>query len=373
MSDSDNNALKAAEKRLVPLRNRIDEIDEELQRLIGERANIAHEVAAVKRSFGEVGNFYRPGREAEILARVAERNAAAGSPLPTEDMTRLIREVMSACLAAESPLTVAYLGPEGTYTNAASVKHFGHFAHLRPLTNLNDVFREVEAGAAHCGVVPIENSTEGVVNYTLDLVARSPLSICGEIRLRVHHCLLSKSDNLSDIGIVYAHAQAIAQCREWLDANMPGIPRAAVSSNAEAARRAASEPHAAAVAGRAAGELYGLNELRANIEDEPNNTTRFLVIGNQEVPASSYDMTSLMLAAPNKPGALHRLIEPFAKHGVSMTRVESRPSRREAWDYNFFVDIEGHRDDERVQSAMSEVEEFATVFRILGSYPRAVW
>jgi len=370
---SDNDALRAAEKRLSPMRNRIDEIDAELQRLVGERANVAHEVAAVKRSFGETGNFYRPGREAEILARVAERNIAAGAPLPTEDMTRIIREIMSACLAAESPLSVAYLGPEGTYTNAAAVKHFGHFAQLQPLTNLNEVFREVEAGAAHCGVVPIENSTEGVVNYTLDLVARSPLSICGEIRMRVHHCLLSASEQLSDIGIIYAHAQAIAQCREWLDANLPGIPRAAVSSNAEAARRAASEPHAAAVAGRAAGELYGLNELRSNIEDEPNNTTRFLVVGDQEVPKSGFDMTSLMLAAPNKPGALHRLIEPFARHNVSMTRVESRPSRREAWDYNFFVDIEGHRDDEAVKTAMAEVESHATLFRILGSYPRAVW
>ena len=365
--------VRNAEAKLQPLRERIDEIDADIQALIGERANIAQQVASVKRAFGEVGNFYRPAREAEVLTRVAERNEVAGCPLPTEDMTRLIREVMSACLASESPLQVAYLGPAGTYTNAAALKHFGHFAELKPLANLNDVFREVEAGAAHTGVVPIENSTEGVVNYTLDLVARSPLSICGEVRLRVHHCLLSKASSTDDVGIVYAHAQAIAQCREWLDINLPGIPRAAVSSNAEAARRAAEEPHAAAVAGRSAGELYGLNELAANIEDEPNNTTRFLVIGNQSVPRSGKDMTSLMLAAPNKPGALHRLIAPFAEHGVSMSRIESRPSRREAWDYNFFVDVEGHREDPSVQSAMAQVEAFATVFRVLGSYPQAVW
>jgi chorismate mutase/prephenate dehydratase len=283
-----------------------------------------------------------------------------------------MREIMSACLALEQPLTVAYLGPEGTYTQAAVYKHFGHAVAAVPEPTIGDIFRSVEAGNAHFGVVPVENSTEGVVSNTLDQLVGSPLSICGEVALAVHHHLLSHAAGLAGIKRVAAHAQSLAQCRKWLDTYLPHAIREAVASNGEAARNVADTPSAAAIAGRAAGDYYGLPVLAANIEDEPNNTTRFLVLGRQPVAASGNDMTSILVSIRNRPGMLHRLLAPAAEAGVDLARIESRPSRRQAWDYNFFIDIEGHADDGPVRRVIEAIEAQAAMLKILGSYPRSV-
>lgn len=357
------------EQELNVLRERIDELDAQLLDLISQRARCAEDVARVKRAAGAENDFYRPEREARVLRRVQENNPG---PLPNETVARLFRELMSACLALEAQLRIAFLGPEGTYTHAAVLKHFGHDAALAPMNSLPDVFREVEAGACQYGVVPIENSTEGVVSHTLDLFVQSPLKVCGEVLMRIHHHLLSKHENLDQIRCVYAHQQALAQCRRWLDVNLPKAQRVALSSNAEAARRATNEEGAAAIAGDTAADLYGLQTLRRNIEDHPDNTTRFLVIGSQVVPPSGEDKTTVLVSTPNRPGALHRLLTPLALNSVSMTRIESRPSRCVNWEYVYFFDIEGHADDPKVKAALAGLRQEADLFRILGAYPRAV-
>ena len=351
---------------LDQLRDRIDELDEKIQTCLNERAACAQQVAEAKQN-NDDRVFYRPEREAEILRRVRERNKG---PLPDDEMVRLFREIMSACLALEQPLTVAYLGPQGTYTQAAAHKHFGHSAHFKPLAAIDEIFREVEACSADYGIVPVENSTEGAINHTLDMFIRSPLKICGDVELQIHHQLLASAASLDRISSVRAHQQALAQCREWLDANLPGMERVAVSSNAEAARLAHDDPCIAAIAGDAAAEMYGLNRLATNIEDDPNNTTRFLVVGRQEVGPSGNDKTSLMVAVHNEAGALYSLLEPIARHGVSMTKIESRPSRISKWDYVFFVDVEGHVEDENVAAALEELAAEASLLKVLGSYPR---
>lgn len=354
---------------LDTLRERIDALDEQIQTLISERARCAQMVAETKLREEAEPVFYRPEREAEVLRKVMERNRG---PLADEEMARLFREIMSACLALESPMTIAFLGPEGTFTQEAALKHFGHAVTTRPLMAIDEVFRDVESGAAHYGVVPVENSTEGVVNHTLDRFIASPLKICGEVILRIHHHLLGKMEGLDEIRRIYSHRQSLAQCREWLTGNLAGVELIGVSSNAEAARLAATEAGAAAIAGDAAAEIYGLTVLAATIEDEPHNTTRFLVIGKRAVPPSGEDKTSLVVSAPNRSGSLMRLIEPFSRHGLSMTRLESRPSRREAWDYVYFIDVEGHCEEARLAKTLDEVRDQATLFKILGSYPRAV-
>lgn len=358
-----------SERELKAARDRIDELDQEVQARISERARIAQDIARIKQQLGGNGDHYRPAREAEVLRKVIERNEG---PLSNETIGRLIREIMSACLSLESPLTVAYLGPEGTYTQAAVYKHFGQFVAALPMTAIDEIFREVQAGNADYGVVPVENSTEGVVSHTLDLFVSSPLKVSGEVALPVHHHLLSATDQLAAVKRVYAHAQSLAQCRKWLDGKLPNVVRIAVSSNAEGARMAKAEPDAAAIAGKAAAELYELNTLAANIEDEPDNTTRFLVIGRQNVSPTGNDMTSLLLSVHNKPGALHDLLSPFAQVGVNLTRIESRPSRRAKWDYNFFVDIEGHVEDAKVQAVIARMQAEVPFFKVLGSYPRTV-
>jgi chorismate mutase/prephenate dehydratase len=361
------------EQKLQALRKRIDEIDAQLQQLISERGKLALEVAHTKQGADqgetEQANFYRPEREAQVLRRVIERNQG---PLADEDMARLFREIMSICLALEEPMTIAYFGPEGTYTQAAALKHFGHAVTTKPLNAINDVFREVEAGSAHYGVVPVENSTEGVVNHTLDMFMQSSLKICGEVETPVHHNLLSKQEDTAQLSRIYSHQQSLAQCREWLDNNMPGIERVAVSSNGEAARLAAQEEGVAAIAGTIAAELYGLKILQHNIEDQPGNTTRFLVIGREDTPPSGKDKTSLLVSTMNKPGALSRLLQAFSNHDVSMTRIESRPSRVTMWDYVFFIDVEGHVQDATVAAALQELEQASSMLKILGSYPKAV-
>lgn len=356
------------ERKLAEIRARIDDLDERIQALIGERADCARAIAEIKYAAGSDNGFYRPEREAQVLRRVQERNRG---PLPDEDLLRIFRELISACLALEESLTVAYLGPEGTFTQAAALRHFGHAVQTASLPTIEEVFREVEAQGAHYGVVPVENSTEGVVHHTLDRFLQSPLRICGEVELRIHHHLLAAGGTLADVHRVYSHQQSLAQCRRWLDRNLPDAERIPVRSNAEAAQRVRTEAQAGAIAGESAAELYRLEVLAANVEDEPDNTTRFLVIGPQSVPPSGNDKTSLLVSTGNRPGALARLLEPLSRHGISMTRIESRPSRRGVWEYVFFLDVLGHAGDAPLASALAELQEQCTLFKVLGSYPRA--
>ncbi len=358
----------SGEDKLAHIRRRIDSLDRQIQDLLNQRAAAAQEVAAVKLEAGQDAEFYRPEREAQVLRDVKARNQG---PLGDEEMARLFREIMSACLALEQPLGIAFLGPEGTFTQAAALKHFGHSVRTQSLGAIPDVFREVESGSCAYGVVPVENSTEGVVNHTLDMFMASPLHICGEVMLRINHHLLG-CGGLEAVQRVYSHQQSLAQCRGWLDRNLPQAERIAVGSNAEAARLAHDEPDSAAIAGEAAADIYQIAFLARNIEDEPGNTTRFLVVGRQQVTPSGDDKTSLLLAVPNRAGGLYQLLAPMADHRISMTKIESRPSRRGMWDYVFFIDVEGHRADAPVADALAALEQQASLFRVLGSYPRAV-
>ncbi len=360
-------------KTLAEARTKIDQIDAQIQALISDRARVAEQVREIKARTGGDGDHYRPSREAEVLRRSVRRNRELGGPLHDEVMARLMREIMSACLALESPLAVAYLGPEGTYTEQAAYKHFGHAVSARAKATVTDIFADVEAGHAAYGVVPIENSTEGVVTHTLDELGSTPLKVCGEVMLPVHHHLLSAHKKLADVKRIYAHTQSFAQCKKWLSVNLPNAKRVTVPSNGHAARLAADKKEGAAIAGLAAGERYRLKALSSNIEDDPNNTTRFLIIGNKKTEPTGHDLTSLVLGArKDMPGALFSLIEPFAQGGLNMTRIESRPSRRARWDYNFFIDFEGHQDEPAVAKVLAQVEKNAAHYAILGSYPRAV-
>ncbi len=357
------------EEELKKIRDRIDDIDRQLMELISARAQCAQEVAEVKRRHGDNTTFYRPEREAQILRHIQRENPG---PLDDEEMARLFREIMSACLAAEERQKIAYFGPAGSFTQMAALKHFGHSIDTLPLNAINEVFREVESKSCAYGVVPIENSTEGVVNHTLDSFLESSLKICGEVEIRIHQHLMSRCTELSQIERIYSHPQSLAQCREWLDTHLPHAERINASNNAEAARRAAEESGAAAIAGEAAAELYGLDILAHNVEDNPNNTTRFLVIGHQEVPPSGDDKTSLLISAQNRPGALYHILSPFAENSVSLTRIESRPSHCVNWEYVFFLDLQGHVSEPGIQKALASLEETADLVRVLGSYPKAV-
>src|SRR5690554_98071 len=361
------------EQKLQELRERIDAIDEQIGRLISERATCAQDVAAVKQdetTDPETLAYYRPEREAQVLRRAMEQNKG---PLSDEEMARLFREIMSACLALEQPVKVAFLGPEGTFTQQAALKHFGHSAMALPFSAIDEVFREVEAGAVQYGVVPVENSTEGVVNHTLDNFIGSNLKICGEVELRIHHNLLvSDVTSTGNISRIYSHSQSLAQCRKWLDAHYPKAERVAVNSNSEAAKRLKGEWNAAAIAGTMAAELYGLTVLAEKIEDQPDNSTRFLIIGTQAVPPSGVDKTSIVVAMRNEPGALHRVLEPFHRHSIDLTRVETRPSRTGVWTYVFFIHFSGHCEDPLISQVLKEVAERAADLKLLGSYPKAV-
>jgi chorismate mutase / prephenate dehydratase len=356
---------------LAAIRSEIDALDERLQALISRRALLAQQVGISKHADGHTVDFYRPEREAQVLRAALERNRG---PLRDEEIARLFREIMSACLAQQEPLKVAFLGPEGTYTQAAVFKHFGHSVRALALATSEEVFHEVEAGNADFGVVAIENSTEGTVTNTLDRFITSPLHICGEVELRIHHCLMGHMDALADIARVCAHAQALAQCRLWLDEHLPGIERIAVSSNAEGARRARDELGTAAIAGETAAEVYGLRLLAGEIEDRADNATRFLVIGRKLLEPSGADKTTLLVSTSSTaaPGALYRLLEPLARNRISMTRIESRPARRGKWQYVFFIDIEGHARDARVAAALKGLKRRASLYRVIGSYPRSV-
>ncbi|WP_168014443.1 prephenate dehydratase [Halomonas salinarum] len=355
---------------LDALRQRIDGLDGEILRLISERAQCASQVAKVKTSSDPDTVFYRPEREAQVLRRIMTLNQG---PLDAEEMARLFREIMSACLALEQPVKVSYLGPEGTFTQQAALKHFGESAISLPMAAIDEVFREVEAGAVNYGVVPVENSTEGVVNHTLDSFMDSSMRICGEVVLRIHHHLLVSSNTRRDkVSRIYSHPQSFAQCRKWLDAHYPHAERVPVSSNAEAAKLVKTEWHSAAIAGDMAAKLYGLDKIAETVEDRPDNSTRFLIIGNQDVPASGEDKTSIVVAMRNQPGALHDLLEPFHRHKIDLTRLETRPSRSGVWNYVFFIDFRGHRDNAQVAAVLEEVQLRCAELKVLGSYPVGV-
>ena len=345
-------------------RDAIDRLDREILAKLNERAQHAHAIGKVKAEQG--AQAYRPEREAQVLARLTAENAG---PLSGEQVSGVFREIMSACLALEQKLRVAYLGPAGTYSHAAVTRHFGGFVEAVACSTIDEAFRAAESGRADYAVVPVENSTEGAVGRTLDLVCTTELLICGEVKLRIRQNLMSNAASLSGIRKVYSHAQSLAQCVQWLAKHLPGIPRVAVASNAEAARLASTEPETAAIAGENAAAIYALPILAAHIEDEPNNTTRFWVLGRQEVAPSGKDETSLVMSAPNRPGALLHLLEPLARHGVSMTRFESRPARTGLWEYLFFVDFAGHQQDPAVAAALAELRERAPFLKLLGSYP----
>ena len=347
------------------LRSRIDAIDEQLLRLVNQRAQLAREIGELK---GD-GPVYRPEREAQVIARL---RAANPGPLPADAIGHLFVEIISACRALEQAQSVAFLGPRGTFSEEAAVKHFGSQMHARACASIDEVFREVEAGQIGHGVVPVENSTDGAVGRALDLLLATPLSVCGEVQLAVHQCLMSKEPSAETVQRVYAHAQSLAQCHEWLNRNLPNVQRTPVVSNAEGARQAAQEQHAACIGSHAAADLYALQVLARNIEDQPNNTTRFVVISRQPTPPSGRDKTSLAMSTRNRPGAMHELLLPFAENGVDMTRLESRPSRTGLWEYVFFVDLKGHQQDANVARALEQLRERASFLKILGSYPTAL-
>lgn len=347
-------------------RDAIDQIDVDILHLLNQRAQHARDIGEIKGG----GIIYRPEREAQVLRRIKALNPG---PLPGESVARLFREIMSECLALEKPLSIAYLGPEGSFTQLATLKHFGHAARTVACASIDEAFRLVESRQLDYVVAPVENSTEGAVGRTLDLMVSTPLKICGEVVLRIHHHLLRKTPAMEGIRRVYAHAQALAQCHEWLNKNLPAhVERISVASNAEAARLAAEDADCAAIAGQAAAERYSLAKLAENIEDEPNNTTRFLVLGHQEVGQTAQDKTSIIVSAPNRPGAVHSLLEPLAANGVSMTKFESRPSRAGLWDYVFFIDMEGHHSSDNIAQALKGLGERTSFVKVLGAYPQAV-
>lgn len=357
---------------LDQLRKRIDELDGELLALLNERARCAIEVAEVKQA--ESGDtapvYYRPERQAQVLSKIVARNPG---PLSDDNIAQVYRQIMSACLALEQPLRVAYLGPEGTFTQLAALEQFGHSVVGVPMVTVDDVFREVAAETCDYGVVPVENSTEGVITHTLDNFLASSLQVCGEVVLRIHHHLMAApGTDETNIQRIYSHQQTLAQCRRWLDGHYPRVPRITVTSNAEAAKRVAQEKDAAAIAGEIAAEIYGLEIRSKKIEDQIDNTTRFLVVGRQDIASSGKDKTSIMVSTHNQPGALYKLLEPFHRHNISLTAIETRPSRTGMWSYVFFIDFEGHKDDENVKRVLGEIDRDALEVKLLGSYPRAL-
>jgi chorismate mutase/prephenate dehydratase len=352
------------EEELKALRARIDGIDDAILHLLSERAGIAQQVGRAKK--GE--KIYRPEREAQIVRRLREINPG---PLSGDTIERLIREIMSACRAVEEVTRVAYLGPAGSFTQQAVHKHFGHEVEALAEADIDACFHAVETGRADFAVVPVENSTEGAISRTLDLIVPSPLKICGEVMLPIHQTLMRKHGSLGEIQRVFGHAQSLAQCQQWLSRHLPDAERVSVVSNSEGARRAAAEPDAATLGSEAAAELYGLAVVAGRIEDEASNTTRFLVLGKTDAAPSGRDKTSLVMGAKNQPGAVVKLLQPLAEAGISMSKLESRPARSSNWEYLFFVVCEGHRQDPKLAAALAEIESRAAFLKILGSYPAA--
>jgi chorismate mutase/prephenate dehydratase len=351
--------------KLKNLRKKIDAIDVALVKLLSSRARLAQDVGRIKNGAA----VYRPEREAQVLRRVADINPG---PLADHALQRVYTEIMSACRALEDQMTVAFLGPEGTYSQEAALKHFGGMVPLAACASIDEVFRQAESGAVGYAVVPVENSTEGAVGRTLDLLLATEARVCGEVMLPIRQCLMSRRGGIEAVRKIYSHTQSLGQCQRWLARHLPDAEQVAVVSNAEGARMAAKERGSAAIASRTAAALYGLELLAKNIEDESKNTTRFLVLGSHDAAPSGKDKTSLILATRNTPGAIHELLTPLASNGVSMTKLESRPARTGLWEYVFYVDIQGHRQDSNVAQALGELERKASLFKNLGSYPAAV-
>lgn len=357
---------------LAEIRQRINDVDERIQTLINERASIAQQVGVAKGDLGSAVDYYRPEREAEVLRNVLERN---DGPMRDDEMLRLFREIMSACLAQQEPLKIGFLGPEGTFTQTAVFKHFGHSVRALPFHTIDEVFQEVECGAADFGVVPIENSTEGAVNNTLDMFLTSPLKIAGEIELKIEQHLMGQMTGLENIERICAHEQSLAQCRGWLREYLPHVELIGMSSNAAGARRARDENGTAAIGPEVAADVYELSVMVNNIEDRPDNATRFLVVGRNLLSASGDDKTTILVSTGDTAGGagvLHNLLQPLSDQGVNMTRIESRPSRRKKWDYVFFIDIEGHAEEPPVSDALQKLEQNTSLFRVLGAYPKAI-
>ena len=354
------------DKDLAPLRARIDALDQQLLELLGQRAKAAQEVGKVKH--GTNAPVFRPERERQVIDGLIAKNKSAIAP---EGITYIWREIMSACRALEAPVRVAYLGPAGTFSEQAAFAQFGQSISGVPCATIDEVFRAVDAGAADFGVVPVENSSEGAVSRTLDLLLDTDLRITGEVALMIKHHLLTKSGTLDGVTRVCAHPQALAQCQRWLATNTPKLERQAVSSNGEAAKIAAEDATIAAIAGDIAQQQYGLSPVQSSIQDDPHNRTRFVVISHGSCQASGKDQTSVILSVTNKPGAVYHLLAPLAKHGVSMNRFESRPARRGTWEYFFYIDIDGHASEPKVAAALAELEIEAAFFKNLGSYPRS--
>jgi chorismate mutase/prephenate dehydratase len=363
---------KAENPELENIRERIDDIDKRIQTLINERARFAQEVGISKGELASAVDYYRPEREAVVLRTIKERNEG---PMRDEEMLRLFREIMSACLAQQEPLKVGFLGPEGTFTQTAVYKQFGHSVRALPFHTIDEIFHEVESGVADFGVVPIENSTEGSVNNTLDMFLTSPLKIAGEIELRIEQHLLGSEKGLDKIERICAHEQSLAQCRGWIREYLPQAELIGMSSNAAGARRARDEESTAAIGPDVAADVYDLEILVSNIEDRADNATRFLVVGRDLLTASGNDKTTILVSTSDTAGGagvLHHLLKPLADHQISMTRIESRPSRRKNWDYVFFIDIDGHAEESPAVEALAELKERSSLFRVLGAYPKAV-
>lgn len=369
MTDEDDAATSADLKKI---RKRINAIDEQLQELINERALFAQKVGVAKGDLAQAVDYYRPEREAEVLRNVKERNEG---PIRDEEMLRLFREIMSACLAQQEPLKIGFLGPEGTFTQTAVFKHFGHSVRALPFHTIDEVFQEVESGVADFGVVPIENSTEGSVNNTLDMFLTSPLKIAGEIALPIEQHLLGRVSGLENIERICAHEQSLAQCRGWLREYLPQVELIGMSSNAAGARRARDETGTAAIGPDVAADVYDLKILVNSIQDRRDNSTRFMVVGRKLLAPSGADKTTLLVSTSDTAGGagvLHSLLQPLADHGVNMTFIESRPSRRQNWDYVFFIDVEGHASEAPLADALTLLEKESSLFRVLGAYPKAV-
>jgi len=352
-------------KKIDDLRNRINEIDEKIMDYLKKRAKIAIKVGEEKKKMN--ARFHVPEREKEIYARLEKLNPG---PFPTDSLKSVFREIISASLSIEMPLKIAYLGPQATFTHLACLQKFGFSAQYLSLDSIQDVFNEVERGRATYGVVPIENSIEGVVNHTLDMFVESNLNICAEISQEISHNLLSVEDDLASIRKIYSHPHVFPQCKAWLEKNMPRVTLHAVSSTAKAAEMAAKESHTGAIASEAASFLYGLKIVTKKIEDNINNRTRFLVIGKEPVKRTGHDKTSLLFSIKDKAGALYEVLAIFAKNKINMTKIESRPSRKRMWEYIFFVDIEGHREDATAQKALEKLSEKCIFLKVLGSYPK---
>ena len=369
-SKAGTQATGAGALQLADVRSRIDQIDRDIQALIAERARMAHQVGKAKGKLAQAVDYYRPEREAQVLRMVVDRNEG---PLSDELLVHVYREIMSACLAQQEPLKIGYLGPEGTFSQQATLKHFGRSAIGLPMASIEEVFAEVEAGNADFGVVPVENSGQGTIQVTLDMFLTSNLKICGEVELRVNQYLLSRSGRIEDIERIYSHPQSFAQTAAWLRANLPKAEKIPVASNAEGARRARASDDAASIGGESAAQVYGLKKVVTRpIQTDADNTTRFLVLGRQIFPPSGHDRTSVLVFIHDKPGALFDVLSPFARHGISMNRIESRPSHQAKWEYGFFIDLAGHVQEPAMQAALAELAAQATDIKVLGSYPVAV-